>query len=84
MLFNTIGNKIYKLHYQSYSFLTKASKNYTAAAAAVGMQGEVPASLGLHYYKNKNYKNKNYKNKNYKDKKLWVIQKIFLFAKNKN
>jgi hypothetical protein len=26
----------------------------------------------------------NYENKNYKNKKLWVIQKIFLFAKNKN
>jgi hypothetical protein len=27
---------------------------------------------------------KNYENKNYENKKLWVIQKIFLFAKNKN
>jgi hypothetical protein len=45
---------------------------------------EVLAGLGLHYYKNKNYKNKNYKNKNNENKKLWVIQKIFLFAKRKN
>jgi hypothetical protein len=44
----------------------------------------VPAGLRSLYYKNKNYKKKNYENKKYENKKLWVFQKIFLFAKNKN
>jgi hypothetical protein len=46
LLFNTIGNKVYKLHYQSHNFFTKSYQKPPAAAAAAAWPGSGSASTG--------------------------------------
>jgi hypothetical protein len=56
MLFNSVGNKVYKLHYQWYSFfLKKLAKTTTAAAAAMGWKWKYRTAQGPQITKIKNY-----------------------------
>jgi hypothetical protein len=60
MLFNKVGNKLYKLHFEKHNFFIKATKNYPAPNVTEAVMEEevlaIPPNFFLHIKKFKKKK----------------------------